>query len=957
MTAALTFVPLRDAAAEITQRYATELRVARTHLLYQGSRLPTLLMLLAVASCSFLHWQQGSVSLWLLVWLGTVVLLAVLRITQVLSFERAGMVRQAARRWRVNFLIGAGLSGISLGLAAVFMVDVPGFVQQMLVYGLLACAVLSASVAYAVSVPAFLAFALPSLLPASLYLLSSPNAYAQGWGLLGLIMLGGLTLIAWQMNRLVTRNLLRRFQHQSLIETLQEANVRSDALNSHLAEEVQQRRRAEQALREAHDGLERHVQERTQALAQTSADLAYSKKRLDLALEASRLALWDWNLDTDEVFHSRVHELFGVESGVLGANFQDLLPRLHPDDVAPLRKAMLEHLRGQTSEYLVEYRVRHNDGHWLWVEDRGRAVERDADGRVHRMLGTRRDISQRHQREEQQRLAVTVFDAASEGIFILNVAGEVLSVNDALLKITGQRRELVEGYRIDEIAGSFDLVQRYMQIRGELVREGRWQGELNGTRHSGEHYPQWLEMTVVRNSEGRVSHFVGFLTDLSARRAIEDRLRYLSHYDALTGLANRALFRERLHQASQRVRQQGRSMALLHIDLDRFKQLNESLGQEAADRVLAQIAQRLVSAVPEAELLARLSGDEFSLLIEQHTSLSALSRIASRLLAKVREPLQLAGHELVHSASVGISLYPDNAREVSALMSQAQQAMQHAKHVGGDTFQFFSDNLQACTVERLQLENDLRKAIRENQLVVYFQPKLALRGGQLSGAEALVRWRHPTLGLVAPAAFISLAEETGLIAAIGEQVLRMACQAAKQWLDEGFDDLRVAVNLSAQQLRQGNLVSLVRAILQETDLPPHLLELELTESLLLDNLDSTLNTLGQLKRLGVTLAIDDFGTGYSSLSYLKRLPVDCVKIDQCFVNDLPREGEDAAIIRAIIALAHALDLRVVAEGVEEHAQLDFLKAQQCDEVQGYLISPPRDAAAFMQLVQEQGALA
>ncbi|WP_071871482.1 bifunctional diguanylate cyclase/phosphodiesterase [Atopomonas hussainii] len=956
MTAALSFVPLREAAAELSARYAMELRVARTNLLYQGSRLPTLLMLLAVTSCAVLHWQQQA-NVWLLVWLGTVGVLALLRITQVVAFERASLSRKASRHWRVNFLIGALLSGISLGLTALFIQEVPGFIQQMLVYGLLACAVLSASVAYAVSVPAFLTFALPSLLPASVFLLSQEGAYARGWGLLGLIMLAGLVLIAWQMHRLIQHNLLRRFQHQALIETLQEANNRSDQLNSHLAEEVQQRRRAEQALREAHDELEQRVVERTAALLATSSELTASKERLDLALEASRLALWDWDLDTDQVFHSRVQELFGVEPELVTGMLKDLRPRLHPDDVPLLRKALMDHLRGQTSEYIVEYRVRHNDGHWVWLEDRGRAVARDSAGRVHRMLGTRRDISLRRQREDQQRLAVTVFDAASEGIFILNVEGEVLSVNDALLKITGQRRERVEGFRIDEIAGNFDLLKRYLQIRGELIRVGRWQGELSGTRESGEHYPQWLEMTVVRNAQGRITHFVGFLTDLSARRAIEDRLRYLSHYDPLTGLANRALFRERLHQASQRVRQQGRNLALLHIDLDRFKQLNESLGQEFADRVLTQIAQRLTEAVPEAEMLARLSADEFALLIDHHTSLSALSRIASRLLSKIREPLQLDGHELVHSASVGISLYPDNAREVSALMSQAQQAMQHAKHVGGDTFQFYSDNLQACTVERLQLENDLRKAIREEQLAVYFQPKLDVRTGQVCGAEALVRWRHPSLGLIAPAAFITLAEETGLIAAIGEYVLREACRNACQWREQGLDELRVAVNLSAQQLRQGNLVSLVRGILQETGLAPHLLELELTESLLLDNLDSTLLTLNQLKSLGVGLAIDDFGTGYSSLSYLKRLPVDSVKIDQCFVSDLPREGEDAAIIRAIIALAHALDLRVVAEGVEEHAQLAFLKAQQCDEVQGYLISPPRDAAAFERLLIEQQALA
>ncbi len=571
------------------------------------------------------------------------------------------------------------------------------------------------------------------------------------------------------------------------------------------------------------------------------------------------------------------------------------------------------------------------------------------------MLGTRRDVTERRQREEQQRLAATVFEAASEGIVILDADYLLLSVNEAFSQVTGYRKDEVLGRSVMSLASSREARRQYQLIRQELDEHGSWRGELIDTRKNGELYPQWLQLSVVRDARGRVSHIVGFFADLSARREAEERLRYLSHYDELTGLANRTLFRQRLHEAGESARQEGRSLALLHIDLDRFKLLNDSLGHEVADQLLRQMARRLTQSAPEANTIARLSGDEFAILFDAYGSLSSLARLSSRLLGKLRMPMDVGGHELVVSASIGISLLPDNAREIPALISQANMAMQHAKHLGGNTFQFYTDNLQACTLERLQLENQLRKGIADGQLEVFYQPKLCLADDSLNAAEALVRWRHPELGLVPPGDFIPLAEETGLIAPIGEFVLRQACRQAREWQVQGLCDLRVSVNLSVHQLRQGNLVSLVRQVLDDTGLPAHMLELELTESQLLDNVENVIATFQQLRELGVKLAIDDFGTGYSSLSYLKRFPVDYVKIDQTFIRDLSANGEDAAITRAIIAMAHGLDLKVVAEGVETQGQMDFLKAQRCDEIQGFLISRPLPAEQFAQLLRDQAA--
>ncbi|MGL4316361.1 MAG: EAL domain-containing protein [Pseudomonas sp.] len=946
-------VPSDDARA-IRQQFATEISVERTRLLYQGSQVPTFFMLLSALACAGLLWHPQES--WLLAgWLVWVVLLAVLRLIQMAAFNAAMPSRQANPQWQRMFLIGAGASGLTLAFAAIFLVPPDQFLQQALVYGLIAAAILSASMAYAVSRAAFLVFSLPCLLPAIVYLLLS-DTRQQVWGALGLILLLSLWVVAWQVNRLVQRSLLQRFQNQALIEGLQHARESAEGLNQELAREVEQRRRAERELRKAHGDLEIRVAQRTLELDDASHALGKSEARLALALEASELGLWDWNLQTDEVHHSHLEDIFGISQEDVKGVLTHLKPRLHPDDLSLLRRALVEHLKGRTDGYCVEYRVRHADGRWIWVEDRGRAVERDEQGQVLRMLGTRRDISERKQRDEQQRLAATVFEAASEGIVILDADYLLLSVNEAFSEVTGYRKEEVLGRSVAELISSRDVRRQYQVIRHELEQFDSWRGELIDTRKNGELYPQWLQLNVVRDARGKVSHIVGFFSDLSSRRQTEERLRYLSHYDELTGLANRSLFRERLHEACERARQGNTHLALLHIDLDRFKLLNDSLGHEVADQLLRQMSRRLTQAASDAHTIARLSGDEFAILLDDYGSLSGLARMASRLLAKLRTPMDVGGHELVVSASIGISLLPDNAREISALISQAGMAMQHAKHLGGNTFQFYTDNLQACTLERLQLENQLRKGIADGQLEVFYQPKLCLVDDSLNAAEALVRWRHPELGLVAPGEFIPLAEETGLIAPIGEFVLRQACLQAREWQRQGLVDLRVSVNLSVHQLRQGNLVSLVRQVLDETGLPSRLLELELTESQLLDNVENVIATFQQLRDLGVKLAIDDFGTGYSSLSYLKRFPVDYVKIDQTFVRDLSVGGEDAAITRAIIAMAHGLELKVVAEGVETQAQMDFLKAQRCDEIQGFLISPPVPAEQFAQLLREHAQM-
>lgn len=431
----------------IRKQYAMEMAVERTRLLYQGSLLPTLFMLINGLVCAGLLWSPQRyflVSVWL-VWLLSLV---ALRVIQVAAFDSAIPNRQAHPIWRRMFLLGSGLTGLTLAGAGIALVPADNFIQQAWVFGLIGAAALSASVAYAVSLPAFLSFTLPCLLPAIAYMFWGGDEH--GWGWFGLILLGALSVVAWQVNRLIDRGLLRRFQNQALIENLQQAQNCSDQLNQKLAREIDQRRRAEDELREIQVDLENRVAQRSLELDAANQALSKSEARLALALKASELGLWDWNLQTDEVHHTQIQELFGLEPDQVTALLRHLKPRLHPDDLPALKKALVEHLKGRTEDYQIEYRVRHGDGHWVWIEDRGRAVERAANGRVIRMVGTRRDISVSKVQEEQLQLAATVFEAASEGIVIFDPNYAVIAVNQAFSRVTGYEIEEVLGRNVVE---------------------------------------------------------------------------------------------------------------------------------------------------------------------------------------------------------------------------------------------------------------------------------------------------------------------------------------------------------------------------------------------------------------------------------------------------------------------------------------------------------------------------
>lgn len=552
--------------------------------------------------------------------------------------------------------------------------------------------------------------------------------------------------------------------------------------------------------------------------------------------------------------------------------------------------------------------------------------------------------------EAALRQSSAVFESTRDGVVITTLEPRIVAVNRAYTEISGYSSAEVLGRNPNLLKSGRHDPAVYQAMWASLLKAGYWQGEVWNRRKSGEIYPQWLTVSTVRDETGEASHYVGVMTDLTQLKRSEQQLEHLSHYDPLTDLPNRLLLQSRLEHAVEQARRHRGGVGVLFIDLDRFKNVNESLGHPAGDELLREIAGRLRSGLREEDTLSRLGGDEFLIVIENLASPDELASIANKLIALTRQPFTLAGgQEVFVSASIGMSLFPDDGDSATELIQHADAALYKAKERGGNSFCFYSAGLTTAVNDRLQLEMRLRRALERDELRLFYQPLVGIEPGQRVGAEALLRWLPPDEPMVSPDRFIPLAEETGLIVPIGAWVLREACRQARAWLDAGLPFGVIAVNLSVRQFHQREIVSQVEAVLRETGLPPACLELEITESALMDEVEHAVTTLDALRALGVSLAVDDFGTGYSSLAYLKRFPLDKLKIDQSFIRGLATDSNDQAIVNATIAMARSLGFRTVAEGVETEDQLAILRGLGCNGYQGYLLSRPLAPEAFAQL--------
>ncbi|GAB4255975.1 MAG: hypothetical protein Kow0065_04470 [Methylomicrobium sp.] len=681
--------------------------------------------------------------------------------------------------------------------------------------------------------------------------------------------------------------------------------------------------------------------------------LRRSENRLKEAQKIARLGHWELDLERDELTWSEeVSLIFDLDPDSAPRHYADFLELVHPADRTAVDSAFWTALNTRCP-YDIEHRVLTGDGRVKWVHERC-VVYYDDSGRALRSVGTAQDITEQREAEDQLRLAASVFDNSLNGILITDAHARIVKVNRVFSDIMGYSAAEVLGRKPNLLKSEHHDKQFYRTLWTALERDGKWQGEIWDRRKDGELIPLWQNISAIRDDTGRVTHYVSVFYDLSEQKQSAKHIYHLAYYDALTDLPNRQLFKERCEHALERASRDGQTLAVLFLDLDRFKHVNDSLGHPVGDELLCKVAQALKNALRHGDTVARLGGDEFIVLLENTKSRLDIEQVADKILKAICQPFVVQGHKLDIGTSIGISRYPEDGQDATSLIKHADLALYQAKEKGRGNFQFYEAHLTARVKERLFLEGELRDALNRDELRLYYQPQFALADGSLIGAEALLRWNHCEHGMIAPDKFIPIAEDSGLIIAIGEWVLLTACRQAKQWLDAGLEFQSIAVNLSGAQIERSDILATVRRVLAKTGLPPRCLELEITETYIMKQAKRNIGVMEGLRALGVSLAIDDFGTGQSSLGYLKRLPVDKLKIDRSFVMDIPQDGNDIAITRAILALGHSLKLTVLAEGVETAEQAAFLKELKCDEAQGYYFSRPLDAESFRtRLLEEQ----
>lgn len=652
------------------------------------------------------------------------------------------------------------------------------------------------------------------------------------------------------------------------------------------------------------------------------------------------LLITEWNRAAERIFgYSR--------SEAIGKSWYALIAA-EPGQLA-MRENVRRSIRPESSAG-TRTQNRTKDGRTIWCEWFNTPL-RDASGAPIGVIGMVQDITERLEAEERRRLWTVVLEQTAEGIMICDAEARILLVNSAFQQLTKYSEADVIGKTPRILRSGRHDDAFYARMWETIDQSGQWHGEIWNRRKDGELYVEWLSISAVRNEHGAITHYIAIFSDITQRKRTEERVAHLAHHDSLTDLPNRTLLSERLERALSDARSNGHKLALLFVGLDRFKNINDSIGHAAGDELLRVVAERLRGSVRTSDLVARVGGDEFAVMLPQIESARDPEVVAEKVLSVLQQPVTLCGHELAISASIGICISPDDAQVAGELIRNADAAMFHAKNAGRSAYRFYTRDMNARALETLATENALRTALSRNEFVLHYQPQVELATGELVGAEALIRWRRPGAGLLMPGRFIPVAEERGLIAAIDHWVLGDACRQLAAWTAAGIHAPRVAVNLSASEFHQPAFAQRVERVLSETGVPPDRIELELTESIIVRDAQATIGILRRLRDAGVVLSIDDFGTGYSSLNYLRRFPIHKIKMDQSFVREMLNDEGAAGIVRGIIALAKSLKLEVIAEGVETFEQREHLRAEGCDTAQGYFYSRALGVDDFAALVR------
>lgn len=676
---------------------------------------------------------------------------------------------------------------------------------------------------------------------------------------------------------------------------------------------------------------------------------------LPRVLANAEMGSWDWDVATGRVIFNECW------AKLRGYRLEDIEPHvdtwehgIYPNDFPIYEAALIAHLENRTPFFQAEYRIRTGSGPLVWILNRGTVIKRDSKGNPLQMAGIEIDITERKRKDEALRIAAIAFES-QEGIFVTDSNAVIVRVNQAFTRLTGYTAKEAVGQTPHLLSsGRHDKVF-YQRMWTSLKEIGAWQGEIWNRRKDGMIYPEWLNISAVTAPDNTVTHYVASFADLTGNKEASAEIHRLAYYDPLTHLPNRRLFQEQLGRALAVIGRSGKYGALLFIDLDNFKSLNDALGHNMGDMLLTQVAARLLGCTRKGDTVARQGGDEFVIMLEdlsrnpKEAAIQA-EEVGMKILAALNQTYSLSNYEYHSTPSIGITLFNDHLETVDELLKRADIAMYAAKATGRNTLRFFDPEMQFAVTVRAALEADLHRALAENQFKLYFQLQ-AHHDHQITGAEVLLRWEHPERGLILPMEFIPLAEETRLILPIGLWVLEAACAQLKIWKDiPQTRHLQLAVNVSAHQFHQACFVGQVCAMLEKYAIQPSRLKLELTESLVLDNIDGTIIKMQELKKIGVHSSMDDFGTGYSSLAYLTQLPLDQLKIDRSFVRNIGIKPNDAVIVQTIIGMANNLGMEVIAEGVETEEQRAFLELHGCSAIQGYLFGRPLPLDEFESLL-------
>jgi len=696
---------------------------------------------------------------------------------------------------------------------------------------------------------------------------------------------------------------------------------------------------------------------------QLKLELEEERQRFMLAIEGTQDGLWDWHIKTNEAYMSdRYSTMLGYEVGDLPSSGEAFTSLIHPDDIEKAREVIQEYFKAQGKiPYNNTFRMATKDGTYKWISGRGKALF-NKDGEPERFVGFNTDITQKIMADEELNISKDMFEKAFNNtpniILISNIkTGLISDVNKTFQTTLKYKKEDVVGKTALDIGLWHNLDDRKKYIE-DIGKYGHIDGDIYDLNTKDN---KLLTVQVYSSlfSIGNDEYILAVLEDITERKNTENKLleqkgilHHQAHHDALTGLPNRVLFNDRLLQAIEIAKRNKTNIALLFIDLDHFKEINDSLGHSFGDEILKTISKRLIEVTRDIDCVSRLGGDEFTVILENLSQIQDASLIADKIINALSKSITIGDNKLYVSCSIGISIYPDDGKSAQNLLKFADSAMFKAKDEGRNNYQYYNATMTELAFERLVMETSLRSALKNEEFVVYYQAQVNGATDKLIGMEALVRWQHPTMGLVSPAKFIPLAESTGLIVELDRFVMKTAMTQLSLWYKEGLNPGKLAMNLAVKQLKRDDFIETIQNLIKETECQPEWLELEVTEGQIMTNPDEAIKTLQHISDIGIKLAVDDFGTGYSSLAYLKRLPIDKLKIDQAFIRNLPDDEDDSAITKAIIALGHSLNLRVIAEGVETKEQRDFIVENGCKSIQGYFYSKPIPAKEFEVLLKD-----